>query len=307
MSEWIDAEPDEERFAQEMSVPLGALRERGRHCPAPDLVLAASAGVLPPELAAEVAGHVAECRLCRALSEDLIATAPGPTSEEMERIRAKIRAQAPAPARQVPRRMFAWIWSPVPAFAVLVVAAAGAFWLYRAGTLGPPSPPPRVAPPVAAVAAVPPPPVLPLEKPPVRLPLSTSLIWRGGAPDAQQQRYLEDLGLALAPYRDGEFAEAGGRLESLAQKRPTPEVLFYLGVCRVFIGRYDGAVQALAEARQAASPPLAEEAAWYLAVAYERAGRVTEAAGELERLCRAGSARRAEACVALTQLKPSGR
>jgi predicted Zn-dependent protease len=140
--------------------------------------------------------------------------------------------------------------------------------------------------------------VLVLEKPPVTMPLAAVLIWRSESRTAQDQ-YLAALGNALTAYRADDFAQAARRLQVLARDHPTAEVRFYLGVCRIFLGHEDLAIAELGQARKLAQPALAREATWYLAVAYERAGRPDAAAAELATLCGEEGERQAKACEAL--------
>jgi hypothetical protein len=48
----------------------------------------------------------------------------------------------------------------------------------------------------------------------------------------------------------------------------------------------EGAAGELQRARRAAAGPLAQDAAWYLSVAYARAGQRESAVAELQNLCR---------------------
>ena len=90
-----DVEPDERAFLEELHDPLAVLRAHASRCPEPDMLMAASSGVLPEPAAAAVASHLAECPLCRALARDMAGTSPsGPTGKERERIRARVSQEA---------------------------------------------------------------------------------------------------------------------------------------------------------------------------------------------------------------------
>jgi hypothetical protein len=339
MTDWKDADPDEESFAREIAEPLVALRARGNKCPKPDLLLAGRAGVLPPEMASDVARHLGDCGLCQVLLDSLVAELPGPsheaehrirdrvfaglgsppvdalsglTLEEERRIRERVFAGLDAgPGRGHPERRRAWslVWRPVPllaTLAVLAAAVAGTLWVY----LDRPVTPAEVAGAPQTDAPEPPAPpptehVLVLEKPPVRLPVAAALVWRGGGDD--QQQHLEALGRALAAYGEDDFRSAAGALGVIAETRPTVEVLFYLGVSNLFLDRHGDALTALEKVRQMAQPPLDEDAAWYLAVAYERLGRQEDAASQLRGICNGDGSRRAQACDALERMQITGR
>jgi len=291
-----DVEPDEQAFLEELHDPLAVLRAHASRCPEPDVLMAACAGVLPEPAAAAVASHLAECPLCRTLARDMAGTSPsGPTRKERERMRAPVSREAAGATAHPGRARWLMFRPAVAVLAVLVVAVAAALWVYRD----------RQAPPQQTASAPQPLsrdiPGLPLEKPPVSLPLATALVWRGEA-GVDRERYLADLGHALAPYRTDDFAEAARRLEALARTHPTAEVLFYLGVCRLFLGMNEGAVGELQRARRAAAGPLAQDAAWYLSVAYARAGQRESAVAELQNLCRQEGPHQAKACGALDSL-----
>src|SRR6185295_11417919 len=99
---------------------------------------------------------------------------------------------------------------------------------------------------------------------------------------------------------------------------------FYLGVSELFLDRGAEAVTALETAQrlakddadrrrdvlqEATNAPaggpqadLQHEAAWYLALAYRRAGQADRAAATLDALCHGESNRAARACAALREL-----
>jgi hypothetical protein len=304
-----DDDWEEADSVKELEKPLGALRSPDGQCPDPALLTAAQAGILPDALASGVADHVRHCRACQILARDL--TDPeltAPTSLEADRIRAKVfqagGSWSPASAsRRVTglARGVPWLrwWRPVAVAATLVAAVAAGWWIVGERP-GPPG--------VAAVQPVPPPEPLrlALEKPAVTMPLATVLAWRDESP-GPQERYLTELGEALTPYRADDFAEAARRLDVLSRNYPAAEVRYFRGVCHLFLERYDLAIADLVQARQLARPAMAQDATWYLAVAYERAGQREAAVRELRTLCGGQGERQAKACEALTGLAPNGR
>ena len=313
-----DADAEEDDLIGELEGSLEALRSRGAQCPEPALLTAANAGVLPDHLAAGVAAHLRVCALCQALARDMAdPELIAPTDAERARMRSKVLGDA-AGAGKVHRPAWAvwlWGWQPLAAAATLVVALAAVGWWFTTNRQAPQEVRPEAqAPPEAAREVAPSQPtttqqlaaVLLLEKPAVTMPLADALLWRGQS-RAGQDKYMEDFGNALTPYRANDFAEAARRLDVLARTHPTPEVQFYLGVCRLFLGQHDRAVADLLEARQKAQAPMQQDAAWYLAVAYQRVGRRDAALAELRALCGEQGEHQAQACDALRVLQPPGR
>jgi tetratricopeptide (TPR) repeat protein len=127
------------------------------------------------------------------------------------------------------------------------------------------------------------------------------MVWRGEAnPQSAQVKQLEE---ALAPYRADDYAGAEKRLENVASRYPgLAEARFYLGVCQLFLNRNQEAVESLKTAGTLAKKPFQGDAGWYLAIAYHRSGRDSEARQLLEKLCRAGGTNAARACAALAEL-----
>lgn len=80
------------------------------------------------------------------------------------------------------------------------------------------------------------------------------------------------------------------------------EAQFYLGVCRLFMDRNADAVTSPEKAHSLASPALAGDAAWYLALAYHRSRRDDDARSLLEKLCSANGKNSAKACSGIMEL-----
>ena len=183
--------------------------------------------------------------------------------------------------------------------ASIVLALAGWSWLIPTTSLTPTvdsqapvaesaGPSPTVAPEPVRWAAL-------GDAPAVRLPSALTLAVRGPRRDADA--FLRAFGPAIAPYRDGRYAEAAAALAPVAEAyRDVPEAWFYLGVARLHAGQPAEAVEPLR--RAVGSAVVGDEARWWEAVALERAGRAADAQRALAQLCAAAGPDRARACDA---------
>jgi TolA-binding protein len=202
-----------------------------------------------------------------------------------------------------------WAWYGLAAAAVLAIAASGTLWMTggrrvagpdqaatqtvtvpapAAPPASPGAPPPVSAPGPRAWAA------LPLA-PAVTLPASLTLVMRGAAPDSQA--FLRAFGAAIAPYREGRYADAATALGGLTRSFPdVPEGWYYLGVSHLLAGSADAAIDPLQRATP--SSVVGNDAAWLRAVALERAGRTDEASAALRTLCAGAGPARERACEA---------
>lgn len=137
-----DFDDDERQFVTEAGLPAGDAPWRA--CPSLSLLLAADEGVLPPDQQERVAGHVAGCAFCRSLVQDVKEAGLGvPTEDEHERIRARVRSEAPpaevhGPAARTSRRWSGSVQGLALAASLVLVVAVG--WYarslqQRAGTL----------------------------------------------------------------------------------------------------------------------------------------------------------------------------
>jgi TolA-binding protein len=296
---WMSGEQAELEFSKELDGPLSELRRKTRSCPRPELLRAAEAGVLAAEQAEAITLHLDGCRFCKSLLADM---------EELdnrdldigtqERIWARVQqgVQRRTPAREFP--YFSWLWwrQPLPAAALvaaLIVLAIGiGFMLNRRSSSARLAQGQHVSPVQT---------VFKLEKAPVMLP-AAAIVWRGQEDASGKQ--AKELEQALAPYQAGDYAEAANRLEALRQKYPKmAETSFYLGVCRLFLNKDADAAAALKDAVNQAESPLADQATWYLALAYQRTGKADLASGLLEPLCKAGKKDSGRACAGLKELK----
>ena len=131
----------------------------------------------------------------------------------------------------------------------------------------------------------------------VQLSASRALPTRG-ANDAQ--RFLEDFGRAITPYRDGQYAEAARLLAEVAEKHPDAyEPVFYRGVAALLAENLGVAAASLRRAAEIAPADLQDEIRWYRAAALQRAGDVVQASAMLRELCDGRSVWRDRACAVL--------
>jgi TolA-binding protein len=295
--EGLDAHTDWTEAAREF-------RTQFPRCPKPEMIQAVREGMLPADLRDSVSQHVAHCAACAALAKDLDELDEKPLqANEQERIWERIQSgigteemKPPAAARRP-----AW-WQvflrPMP----LAVAAVAVILV----TIGVRSMQHAQEP--VAVNVTTPPPIAPrapsalrLEKPPVLMPAAAVLVWRGGSDTGNEARQaLQD---ALVPYEADHYADAAERLAALSKNYPSmAEAKFYLGICELFLDQNTEAVTNLAAAHRQAAPALADDAAWFLALAYHRNGRDADARPVLEKLCNGDGKDTARACAGVTEL-----
>lgn len=268
----------------------------GSHLTEDDWVRLAADEVTPDERTA-FADHIAQCGACTA------------TWQVLAEVRAGAAAIDPGAPRPAPATSWALgRWAGLAAAAVVVLAVATS---WPRGDRAPQEPAtPSVAPstPAAAPSVEPVPPAsaaapalrdwaaLP-EAPAVMLPASLALTVRGASTD--RDTFLAAFGPAIAPYRQGRYADAAAALEPVSRRfADVAEVWFYLGVSRLLAG--DAAAAAPALQRAVESDAVGAQAVWLRIVALERAGRADEATAALRTTCASaeGDAHRA-ACAAL--------
>lgn len=225
-------------------------------CPAPDMLIAAGEGVLPESLERSVQFHLDGCRMCAMLRHELTASPLAePTREELARLGQRVEAGTRR-ARRLGVR-----------YAAVAAGVAIALMLPLAWEREKPVTLLREKATGLSVQCLP-----AIAKARLRLPLATALVMRG-ASGADEQRYLRDLGHALAPYRADDFREASARLESLAARYPRRvEPVFYLGVARLIGGDVEAATGALESAKKIGSDELDGDIATYLSLARQAAG-----------------------------------
>lgn len=260
----------------------------GASCPAPELLMPAREGTLPPELGARTRWHIEHCRFCHVLADAFEVIDVELTPAERARVDARTGVRGTA-----------WSRGRIAALATAaaVVLTAGAAIVLSALARGVELPPVRSmqgdrALPVLSY-------VLALNVPEIELP-ETALVLRGTGPDA----YVDRLAAALVPFRRRDYARAAVQLESVAARHPSqPHAAYYAGLARLLAGQPADAIAPLSLARRLAAddPHLQESASWYLAVAFERSGGLASALPALAGLCAEGGVRRADACGALRE------
>ena len=239
-----------------------------------------------------LADHIAACAVC------------ADTWRVVSEVRAGAASFDPA-APQVATGARSWAlgrWAALAAAAVVVLAVATTLRRPAEAPVSSAPDDPAPTPPVAVspVQVTPPSPrgwaALPAA-PAVMLPASLALTVRGASTD--RDTFLAAFGPAIAPYREGRYADAVAALEPVSRRfADVAEVWFYLGVSRLLAG--DAAAAAPALQRASESDAVGAQAVWLRIVALERAGRADEATATLRATCAAAEvdAHRA-ACAAL--------
>ena len=108
-------------------------------------------------------------------------------------------------------------------------------------------------------------------------PAPFSLVTRDGVPATEQENTRKEADLA---YSRGEYKSAEARY---AQLPPDAETLFYLGVCRYYLGNHEQASSTLAQAVQS-DDHWRRPALWYQASACLKLGRREAAIDALSKL-----------------------
>lgn len=272
----------------ELFVPLDGREPR---CPAPELLSAARAGTLPAALQEPVAAHLASCALCQVLVDALDDdSATGLDGAASDRILARVRPDAAIDRRRRPRqRVTRW------AVAAAVAMVAGASWLT---VLWNRAPDPTVEPPAAGQASGSDASIIFAIGPAPLLPADTF----GSASDARSPAEQIDLLEPLAAYLAGNYDEAANRFATVVSRHPRSTAgHFYLGMSELLRGRETSAIPSLETASQLAAPRSEEahNAAWYLALAFQRTRQPDRATARLTSLCETGGPWAPRACAAL--------
>jgi len=290
---------DVEREALEpLSDELAAVADRHCHDPPLDVLRAARAEALPDALQERTIEHLDSSAWSRALVEGTDEADASLDAASMERLLVRVKKDmksGPAPER---RRY--WMWAPALALAsVALVAIAIVLWRDRT--------PPAVArretvQPTVQSPKQPAQPAfrLPLDKPDVRL-TPLALVLRG---EGSTGRFADDVAPGLNAYRAGEYETAARDLEALRPRYPkSVEIMFYLGISRLFLDDAAAAVPALESARALNDDAFNDDVAWYLAVAYERIGAPDRSRALLDGLCGGKGPFAARACSAAANFR----
>lgn len=279
-------------------------RPAGDH-PGDDAWEAWATGELDEAARVRLADHVASCSACR----DIYTVVSG-----LMETASDIDSGAPAPSRAAdaaaPWRGYGPVMlAAAAAMVVAVVATLLSMWPRTGASPGSEPAAARSAPASVAPGAVPAAPEfrLAMVAPEVQLPADLVVVTRGPE-GAAAQRFLEEFGRAIAPYRERRYDEAVDRLSRLgAAHGGVAEVWFYLGVSQLFAGR---PVEALASFdRPGLADAIGDDLGWQRAVALERLGRVGEMGVVLRTLCGRDGPYRERACAAMgpATTGPTGR
>jgi tetratricopeptide (TPR) repeat protein len=298
-NDWDDEEI--ETFAS-LEDELADLRERHRRDPPLDLLRAAGADALPDPLQEKVAAYLHSSDWNRALVEGADAADPTLDAAWADRLLTGIRKR-PLDEGATARRA-RWVWAPALALAAVAIAAlVGVVWRDAARPIEAPATAGREASPATTQQPTQPPRQtfkLELAKPDVKL-TATALILRG---EGKTGRFVDEAAPGLNAYRAGDYEKAAREFEALQPRYPkSVEIMFYLGISRLFLEDAPAAARALESARDLNDESFNGDAEWYLAVAYERAGDRDRSRARLEGLCRGNGAFAARACAAVSSFR----
>ena len=153
--------------------------------------------------------------------------------------------------------------------------------------------------PEPATPALTPLPRITVEKASLAALANESVVLRGST--SPRRALLDDLAVALEPYRRDDFEDTLTRLTALEPRHPAAvEIAYYRGVCLLLLDR---PAEALTPLRASAPRIPTGEAAYYLAVARVNAAQSTAESdagiADLARLCGGSSDVAALACAAL--------
>jgi hypothetical protein len=250
-------------------------------CPPPDVLVALGGDALPEAIRRDAEAHVARCAACRALLADLDALDLDVPAALDQRVIGTAGQGAAW-----------WKGALLPMAAVLVAAVALGLYFGRGQA------------PVDSVARTVPAPeapragAWPVAKPALLLPLATAIVVRG-----EEEAAGRALAAALAPYRTDDYVEAERQLEAVVAQYPaSADAWFYLGATRLLDGDPAGAADALTEARTRGVGGRDDEAAWLLATAEARLGRIDQARARLTTLCDGSGPFKTAACSAAETL-----
>jgi hypothetical protein len=142
-----------------------------------------------------------------------------------------------------------------------------------------------------------------VEKLPIRV--SPNRMTPSRAKGTDPQKFLDDFGRAVIPYREDRFDDAVKGMKGLAATyKDAPEPPLYEGVSLLMLKRNADAVKALERARKLAGKgEFAREAEYYHALSLVLAGRPA-GRGAVQRICEGDGPYKAQSCQALRSLSP---
>ncbi len=291
-----DLEPFEaESLAEAESVEQALSRLSA--CPPVRYLRAARAGLLPEDLQSAISCHAAGCKACASVQADLDALPEpaGITQEETRRILSRVKRESRSRCKD--RSTLHWIFSWQAAFVTAGLALCAVVVVQQMHKT--PQPLPETVSRQQPAEQLPE--ALKLYKPDVKLSLAV-VTWRAEKNTGQQ--FLADLTPALDLYKADRFADAARQFDVLSAKYPgSVEVFFYLGVSRLFLGDHAAAIQAFEKADKLAPDSFAADVSWYLALAYQRSGRIADARARLVSLAAGNSSYATRARAAIETLK----
>lgn len=294
-----DWDHDERDALAGLDDQIEVMRQRHRTSPPIEVLRAAHADALPPDLQAAVSEHLSANAMSRLLADGLGEDEPALSADDRDRLFGRIMKEA-----RTSEPTGAWGWLRPVLLGSGLVAVASLVWLVSSETeiAERMSPPERTV--VVATPPAVPPFLLPFDKPDVRLSMG-ALTWRGssatGAGSGNQ--LLADLKPGLDAYRQGDYATADRELTALAARYPgTIEIPFYQGISRLFLNDLPGAIAALDAAEAVGDRTFAADVSWYRAVAEQRSGNLANARARLEAICGARGDDGTRACSAIEQL-----
>ena len=289
-----DWDADERAALAPVRGELEALRLRHRSDPPIELLRAAKADVLPDAVRDAANEHLDASAWSRALLDGAEEAADlSFDAESRRRLQSEIRRRVSTDASSRSHSRV-WLWMPAIGVAALLIVAVS---VYR------PSRPPAAVTSRETPSANSPSRTgfrLPLDKPDVKF-TEAALVVRGEKND--RVRFVDAVAPAVTAYRGGDYAGAATAFAALEGAYPrSVEVAFYLGVSRLFLSDYAGAITALQAARRVDDGSFGANIGWYLAVAEERMGRKADASAELGTICRGTSDLAPRACQAAESL-----
>jgi len=286
---------DEREALGPLEDELSALRARHASDPSLELLRAANADALPPDLQARVSEHLADSAWSRQLVAGANEVDHTLDAASADRLLARITRSSDEPRSWSAFHRF---WRPLLATAAAITIVASIVVMRRA--TAPAQQAPAAAAPQTTIARNEPPPFeLPLHRPDVRLSVA-ALTWRGPSGAAS---LVDDLAPALDAFRASDYARAAQSLEPLERQYPGAiEPPFYRGISLLFLNDPAGAIDELQKAARLADSTFSSDVAWYLAVAEQRAGRTAAARVYLDAVCRTANAHSTDACDALKKL-----
>jgi len=298
MSQPRDDWDAEERDALDgLEGELAEIRRKHQDDPSLEMLRAADADALPPELQAQVARHLQGSAWSRAVVDGLRDSGADDRLDAAseDRLLQRITREARAASRTSSRLLWPSLAMGGVALAATILMAVMVSRSGRDTVVVPDSP----LPPAAAIPAAPI--KIAFNKPGIKLSPS-ALAWRG---EASANPFVRDLTPAFDAYRADDYPKAVAEFDRQATVYPgSIEVLFYQGVSRMLAGDDAGAVAPLEAAARLGNAMFADDVSWYLAVAAQRSAR-PDARVRFEQLCRGKGAYAAAACAAADQLSAS--